>query len=165
MKKDYLAHYGVRGQKWGKRRYQNEDGSLTPEGREHYGVSKRYGSSESDDYDERMSWKKNEVRSLSDDELARRNKRLSAEKKYVENLDARHPNKVKFQKAMETIFVTTAITTLAAVMASKYKNATDFVMNSGGAKVKDISGVALNIDSGSNVSSALDSLSKKFPRR
>ena len=35
---DFLAHYGVKGQKKGVRRYQNEDGSLTPEGRNHYGV-------------------------------------------------------------------------------------------------------------------------------
>lgn len=35
---DYLAHYGVKGQKHGVRQYQNADGSLTPEGREHYGV-------------------------------------------------------------------------------------------------------------------------------
>ena len=35
---NYLAHYGISGQKKGLRRYQNEDGSLTPEGREHYGV-------------------------------------------------------------------------------------------------------------------------------
>lgn len=34
----YLMHYGVSGQKHGVRNYQNEDGSLTPEGREHYGV-------------------------------------------------------------------------------------------------------------------------------
>lgn len=31
-------HYGVTGQKWGVRRYQNPDGSLTPEGRQHYGL-------------------------------------------------------------------------------------------------------------------------------
>lgn len=31
-------HYGVEGQKWGIRRYQNADGSLTAEGRIHYGV-------------------------------------------------------------------------------------------------------------------------------
>lgn len=36
-----LYHHGIHGQKWGHRRYQNSDGSLTPEGREHYGVGKR----------------------------------------------------------------------------------------------------------------------------
>lgn len=33
---DYLEHHGIKGQKWGVRRYQNPDGSLTPEGRERY---------------------------------------------------------------------------------------------------------------------------------
>lgn len=30
----YLAHHGIKGQKWGVRRYQNEDGTLTEEGRQ-----------------------------------------------------------------------------------------------------------------------------------
>lgn len=34
---DFLAHYGVKGQKWGIRRYQNEDGTLTSEGQKKYG--------------------------------------------------------------------------------------------------------------------------------
>lgn len=34
----YLAHHGIEGQKWGVRRWQNKDGSLTPEGRAHYGI-------------------------------------------------------------------------------------------------------------------------------
>lgn len=33
----YIAHHGIKGQKWGIRRYQNEDGSLTTLGRIHYG--------------------------------------------------------------------------------------------------------------------------------
>lgn len=32
----YLAHYGIPDQKWGVRRFQNPDGSLTPEGRARY---------------------------------------------------------------------------------------------------------------------------------
>lgn len=34
---DEIYHHGVKGQSWGKRRYQNPDGSLTEEGRRHYG--------------------------------------------------------------------------------------------------------------------------------
>lgn len=33
---DVLAHYGVLGMKWGMRRYQNKDGSLTAAGQKHY---------------------------------------------------------------------------------------------------------------------------------
>lgn len=31
-----LVHWGIKGQKWGVRRYQNPDGTLTPEGRKRY---------------------------------------------------------------------------------------------------------------------------------
>lgn len=33
---DYLVHYGIKGQSWGKRRFQNLDGSLTPAGERRY---------------------------------------------------------------------------------------------------------------------------------
>lgn len=40
MTRDELYHHGIKGQHWGQRRWQNEDGSLTSAGREHYGYGK-----------------------------------------------------------------------------------------------------------------------------
>lgn len=41
MKGRYLIHSGIKGQKWGIRRYQYEDGSLTEEGKKRYGQQLR----------------------------------------------------------------------------------------------------------------------------
>ncbi len=38
----YIAHHGVLGMKWGIRRYQNKDGTLTEEGKKRYGVGEDY---------------------------------------------------------------------------------------------------------------------------
>lgn len=52
---EYLAHHGILGMKWGVRRYQNKDGSLTPEGR------KRYGDGDIDSGNESVDAKKARV--------------------------------------------------------------------------------------------------------
>ena len=38
---NYLAHYGIVGQRWGVRRFQNSDGTLTAEGKKRYSVASK----------------------------------------------------------------------------------------------------------------------------
>ena len=65
----YLIHHGIKGQKWGIRRYQNEDGSLTEAGKARYGeVKKAY-------YD---SWGR--------DDIANKNMAISKEHSQVQRL-------------------------------------------------------------------------------
>lgn len=44
LSKNELCHYGIRGQKWGVRRYQNPDGTLTAEGKARYSTDKEMKS-------------------------------------------------------------------------------------------------------------------------
>ena len=45
IRQDELYHHGIKGQKWGVRRFQNKDGSLTPAGKERYYVDNENGTS------------------------------------------------------------------------------------------------------------------------
>ena len=70
----YLIHYGIKGQKKGHRRFQNEDGSLTPEGKERYGIGdgERRQKSSAEDHESGKRQKKE----LTPEERAARKKKV-----------------------------------------------------------------------------------------
>ncbi len=112
---DYLAHYGIKGQQWGIRRYQNEDGTLTEEGKLRYNE----GTPES------KTWKKSEASQLTDDELRRRNNRLQAEQQY-RNLTTTDLEREKAQRKKEIInkvIIGTAVSLAAVAMRGKWQSA------------------------------------------
>ena len=53
-----LYHHGVLGQKWGVRRYQNEDGSLTNAGKKRYYDTKELNKQKSEIEKSRLAYKK-----------------------------------------------------------------------------------------------------------
>lgn len=113
---EYLAHYGIKGQKWGIRRYQNEDGSYTDLGRRLRNAVARPKS-------ESSTWKAKDAGSLSDDELRRRLTRLQQEKQYKEMTASRAAKARKWiSKTAGKILVTTAIGVAASVATYKYKS-------------------------------------------
>lgn len=79
---DFIQHYGVKGQRWGVRRYQNADGTLTAAGKKRAAQEQRRQQKEADKkrINERKQAYKNR-RSLSDEELSSRIKRLEQEKR------------------------------------------------------------------------------------
>lgn len=112
MEKHTLAHWGIKGMKWGVRRYQNADGSLTPAGK------KRYDDSH-EDY--RRAHDKKKISQMSDKELQARNNRLQMEQNYK-----RMTQKTGRGKKAVNAFVSTA-GTITAVMGAyaTYKKLAD----------------------------------------
>lgn len=72
-----LYHFGIKGQKWGVRRFQNEDGTRTPAGKKR---DSRHGKSE--DHMKSRNSKKRGPQGLSNDELRKLNERLRLEEDF-----------------------------------------------------------------------------------
>lgn len=75
MNSSELYHYGVLGMKWGRRRYQNKDGTLTAAGK------KRYGDMSTDAKEASVIGKK-KVSEMSNAELRKYNERVNLERQY-----------------------------------------------------------------------------------
>lgn len=124
MTEDELYHHGVKGQRWGRRRYQNDDGSLTPEGEARYGkrpgfMARRKAKKEAKvkaakmaklrearkQKAERLYNEPNSLtRRLSDKELSQRIKRLENEKKYKQlKEEVRTPVQKKVNEALTNV--------------------------------------------------------------
>lgn len=76
-----LAHFGIKGMKWGVRRYRDKDGNLTASGRARY----------------TKSGKKKNPTKMSDLDLDRSTKRLHAENQYRRELREEKTNKTSYK--------------------------------------------------------------------
>ena len=88
---EYLAHHGTKGQRWGVRRFQNSDGSLTAAGKLRYSVDNA-GRSISKKVDPKSAAKLKKRHIKEDDKLERlkikeaaKNEKLEKKKSHISN--------------------------------------------------------------------------------
>lgn len=79
MRDNELYHFGVKGMKWGVRRYQNKDGTLTNAGKKR---NKKNNKNYSEDYITTSQLKKKKLNELSNAELKKLNERQQLERNY-----------------------------------------------------------------------------------
>ena len=77
MEYEVIYHHGIKGMKWGVRRFQNKNGSLTPAGKK-----RRRSDSYHEDYKRAHDGKS--VKQMSDKELRERNNRLQMEQQHAQ---------------------------------------------------------------------------------
>lgn len=124
MRSNELKHFGILGMKWGVRRYQNPDGTLTEAGR------KRYSK------DGDISKVSKRVADMSDEELATSISRMRNEKAYKDLMNELYPEKVTLMdKIVSKLKNETIPNTISQVVQN---TATSFVKQYTDAKISDM---------------------------
>ena len=91
---DTLMHHGIRGMKWGVRRYQNKDGSLTSAGRRRqrnnpFFIKKSKAKKQKESNNKKQTkniTKKKRIKDMTNEELRERTTRMNLEKDYLNAL-------------------------------------------------------------------------------
>ena len=126
-----LRHHGIKGQKWGVRRFQNDDGSLTPIGKLRYGTSKDYQElsnqvnkadsliktakkyQQEKDHKEYEAKIKNDLSKMTDKELQQIVNRMNMEERYTQVMRSREKDAGE-SAAMKWLNVAGTVTTVSA---------------------------------------------------
>ena len=135
VNEEFLEHHGILGMKWGIRRYQNKDGTLTAAGKKRVAKlesehDKLTGKKNEDSSNSNFgSSKKKTIRDLSDDELRTEINRMQLERNYLDlnrQISSMTPQKVskgkQFVSDLGTKVITPSIMDAGKNLLTKFLN-------------------------------------------
>lgn len=140
-----LVHFGIPGQKWGIRRYQNEDGTLTEEGMRRYGITDAKGHVSLYKAKNAYRYQNNANSDLKNDLKAEKEKNKPISKRRQQLID-RYQQKgltkeqselaaLRREKIEKTIKIAGAVALTAALAYGAYKGR-QWLMKNGDARIR-----------------------------
>lgn len=121
-----LQHFGIKGMKWGVRRYQNEDGTLTPAGKKRYARMEKNAS-------------KN-IGKIPDVYLKSRSQRVKTENEYLEArkkgqelrkqvYDLEHPRYTAAKSTVNKVVIGSGTVAASALITKYAQNGFEEILN------------------------------------